>query len=49
MLQILIGKATDNPSNKKAIADALRGTVKFLGLNSVRTVEVTGENLYICD
>tara|TARA_R110002049_G_scaffold147934_2_gene310808 strand:- start:209 stop:1030 length:822 start_codon:yes stop_codon:yes gene_type:complete len=42
-------KILNNPSNKKAIADALRGTVKFLGLNSVRTVEVTGENLYICD
>lgn len=39
----------NNPNNKKAIADALRSTVKFLGLNSVRTVEVTGLNLYVCD
>jgi hypothetical protein len=42
-------KALNTPSNKKAMADAMRGTIRFLGLNSVRTVEITGSNLYICD
>lgn len=35
--------------NKQAIANAMRDTVQFLGLSSVRTVEITGLNLYICE
>ena len=39
----------NSEDNKQAMADAMRNTVRFLGLTRVRTVEITGLNLYICD
>ena len=39
----------NSAENKQAMADAMRNTVRFLGLTRVRTVEITGLNLYICD
>lgn len=42
-------KILNSENNKLAMAEAMRPTVRFLGLTSVRTVEITGLNLYICD
>jgi len=38
----------NSSENKKIMAEGMRGTVELYGLRSVSTVEITNNNLYIC-